>query len=59
MMERLRAAYQRMNRREQVMTLVIAAVLFLLINLFVWRLLLGNISNSRRDLAARRATRNE
>jgi hypothetical protein len=59
MMEKLRAAYQRMNRREQIMTLAIASLLFLLINLFLWRLLLGSISNSRRELAARKATRNE
>ena len=59
MMEKLRAAYLRMNRREQIMTLAISAVLFLLINLFVWRLLLGSIGNSRRELAARRATRSE
>lgn len=59
MMEKLRAAYQRMSRREQIMTLAIAGLLFVLINLFVWRLLLGSISNSRSELAARRATRNE
>jgi hypothetical protein len=59
MIENLRAAYQRMNRREQIVTLAIAGVLFVLINLFVWRMLLGSIGNSRRELAARRATRNE
>ena len=59
MIEKLRAAYLRMNRREQIMTLAIAGVLFVLINLFVWRLLLGSIGNSRRQLAARKTTRNE
>ena len=59
MMEKLRAAYLRMSRREQIMTLAIAGVLFVLINLFVWRLLLGTISNSRRELAVRRSTRAE
>jgi hypothetical protein len=59
MMEKLRAAYQRMNRREQIMTLAIAGVLFVLINLFLWRLLLGSISTSRRELAMRRAARSE
>jgi hypothetical protein len=59
MIEKLRAAYQRMNRREQIMTLAIAGVLFVLINLIVWRMLLGSISSSRRELAARRTTRNE
>ncbi len=38
MMEKLRAAYQRMNQRERIMTLAIAAVLLLLINLFIWKL---------------------
>ena len=59
MIEKLRAAYVRMNRREQIMTLTICAVLFLLINLFIWRLLLGGISNSRIELAARKSTRAE
>lgn len=59
MMEKLTAAYQRMNQRERMMTLVISAILFLLINLFVWRLLLGSISNSRRELADRQTTRAE
>lgn len=59
MIEKLRAAYQRMNRREQIMTLAIAAILFFLVNLFLWRSLLGSIGNSRRELATRTATRNE
>ena len=59
MIEKLTAAYLRMNPRERMMTMVISAILFLLINLFVWRMLLGSIGNSRRELAARRATRAE
>jgi len=59
MMEKLRVAYLRMNRREQIMALAIVGILFALSNLFVWRLILGNISNSRRELAARKATRSE
>ena len=59
MMEKLIAAYRRMSARERKMTLVIAGILFLLINLFVWRLLLGTISNSRRELATRKSTRAE
>ena len=59
MIERITAAYLKMNQRERMMTLVISAVLFLLINLFVWRMVLGSISNSRRELAARRSTRAE
>ena len=59
MMEKLKAAYQRMNQRERMMTLAIAAVLFLLINIFIWKWLFGTIGNSRRELAARKATRSE
>lgn len=59
MMEKLTAAYLRMNQRERMMTLVISAILFLLINLFLWRLVLGGISNSRRELASRKSTRAE
>jgi hypothetical protein len=59
MIEKVTGAYQRMNQREQMMTLVIAAILFLLINIFAWRWLLGGISNSRRELATRKNTRAE
>jgi len=59
MMEKLRGAYQRMNRREQIMTLAITAIVFVLMNLFVWRLLLSSISSSRRALAERKGTRSE
>jgi hypothetical protein len=59
MIQKLTAAYLRMNQRERTMTLVISAILFLLINLFLWRLVLGSIGNSRRELAARKSTRAE
>jgi len=59
MMEKLNAAYLRMNQRERVMTLAVAAILFLLINLLVWRMVLGSIGNSRRELADRKSTRAE
>jgi hypothetical protein len=59
MTEKLTAAYLRMNQRERIMTLAIAAILFLLINIFLWRMVLGSIANSRRELAARNATRAE
>jgi len=59
MTEKLTAAYLRMNQRERMMTLVIAGILFLLINIFVWRMLLGSISSSGRELAARKSTRAE
>ena len=59
MMAKLTAAYQRMSQRERIMTLVIAGILFLLINIFIWRWLLGTISGSRSQLAARKSTRAE
>lgn len=59
MIDKITAAFQRMNRREQMMTMVIAAFLFLLINIFVWRWLLGAIGNSRSELATRKSTRAE
>ena len=59
MMEKLRAAYLKMNRREQMMTLAISAILFVLINLFVWRMLLASIGSSGRERAERKRIRNE
>jgi type II secretory pathway component PulM len=59
MMEKLTAAYLRMNQRERMMTLAIAAILFLLINIFLWRMVLGSISDARRELVARKSTRAE
>ena len=59
MIEKLTAAYLKMNQRERMMTLTISAILLLLINIFIWRMLLGSISNSNRDLAAKRSTRAE
>ena len=59
MMAKLTAAYQRMSQRERIMTLVVAGILFLLINIFIWRWLLGTISGSRNQLSARKATRSE
>jgi hypothetical protein len=59
MMAKLTAAYQRMSQRERIMTLAVAGVLLLLINIFIWRWLLGTISGSRNALAARKANRLE
>jgi hypothetical protein len=57
--EKLTAAYLKMNQRERIMTLTISVILFLLINIFIWRMLLGSISNSNRELATKRSTRAE
>jgi hypothetical protein len=59
MMAKLTATYQRMSQRERIMTLVVAGILLLLINIFIWRWLLGTISGSRNALAVRKATRSE
>ncbi len=59
MIAKLIAAYQRMSQRERIMTLAVAAILFLLINIFIWKWLLGTISGSRSELAARKSTRSE
>ena len=59
MMAKLTAAYQRMSQRERIMTLAVAGILLLLINIFIWRWLLGTISGSRNELATRKATRSE
>ncbi|HET9857059.1 MAG TPA: hypothetical protein VFP99_04425 [Chthoniobacterales bacterium] len=59
MMAKLTATYQRMSQRERIMTLAVAGILFLLINIFIWRWLLGTISGSRNALAARKANRSE
>jgi len=51
------AWFQRMNQRERVLLLGIAAVIFLLLNLFVWSFLLGTLRGTRADLKARKAVR--
>jgi hypothetical protein len=59
MMAKLTAAYQRMSQRERIMTLAVAGILFLFMNIFIWSWLLGTISGSRSELATRKATRSE
>jgi len=59
MIEKLTAAFMRLSQRERLMTLVVSAILFLLVNIFIWRMVLGSISNSQRELAARKSTRAE
>jgi hypothetical protein len=59
MINKITAAYNRMSERERKMTFVISVILFLLINLFVWRLLLSAISSSQSELATRRSTRTQ
>jgi hypothetical protein len=50
---------QRMNRREQVLTGLVALVIFLLANLFLWSWLFRAIGDSRVEVAKRKQARNE
>jgi hypothetical protein len=51
------AWYQRLSQRERILSAIVAAVVFLLLNWFVWSKLLGSLDQARTDLAARRDTR--
>ena len=51
--------YQRMNPRERKLAWMVAGAVFLLINLLIWSKLMNAISNSRSELALRKATRSE
>ena len=48
---------QRMNQRERVLAAIVAGVVFLLLNLYVWGKLLGSLDQARADLEARKSTR--
>lgn len=58
-MKRLTVWFERMNRRERVLSLSIVGLIFVLLNLFIWNHLLGTISVARGELATRRASRQE
>jgi hypothetical protein len=51
------AWYQRLNKRERVLSAAVAGVIFLLLNWYIWGKLLGTIDQGRADLAARQSTR--
>jgi hypothetical protein len=51
--------YTRMSSRERTLSLVVAGVLFALINFFVWDWLIGGIRQGREDVAKREAQRQE
>jgi hypothetical protein len=51
------AWYHRLNPRERILSAIVAAVVFLLLNWIVWSKLLGSLDQARTDLAARRDTR--
>ncbi|MDP9097650.1 MAG: hypothetical protein M3N48_01460 [Verrucomicrobiota bacterium] len=49
--------YQRLSQRERILSAIVAAVVFLLLNWFVWSKLMGSLDQARTNLAARRDTR--
>ena len=53
------AWYERMNQRERVLAMIVAGILFVLLNLFVWSWLFGAISRGHAELATRKETRKQ
>jgi hypothetical protein len=51
--------YARMNRRERILSLSVASVIFALVNLFLWNWVLGAVGRANADLAQRRSLRKE
>jgi hypothetical protein len=56
---KLPAFYEKMNRRERLLSASVAGVLFLLLNLFIWSWLFGMAGRARTELAAQRAARKQ
>ena len=42
------AWYERMNRRERVLSSVVAGTIFILLNIFIWSWLLGALGREKR-----------
>jgi hypothetical protein len=53
------AWYERMNRRERILSCVVGGALFLLLNLFIWNWLFGALGRARAQLATRQTARAE
>ena len=53
------AWYERMNQRERVLAMIVAGILFALLNLFVWSWLFGAIRRGHAELATRKETRKQ
>jgi len=49
--------YQRLNRRERLLSAIVAGVVFLLLNWYIWGKLFGALDRARTDLVARQNTR--
>ncbi|MDQ2659858.1 MAG: hypothetical protein M3Y03_05510 [Verrucomicrobiota bacterium] len=56
---KLPAFVERMNRRELILTALMAGTVFLLLNFFFWSTLLGMLSRTRTQLTEREALRKE
>jgi hypothetical protein len=48
---------QRMNQRERFLAAIVAVVVFVLLNLYIWGKILGTMDTARTELAERKATR--
>ncbi|MFL6515519.1 MAG: hypothetical protein ACJ8M1_10905 [Chthoniobacterales bacterium] len=55
----LPAWFARMNRRERLLSTSVAAVVFALINLFLWNWVLGAVGHAREELVQRKSIRKE
>ena len=51
------AWFQRMNQRERVLVLIVAGIVFVVTNLFIWSTLLGAITQAGADFKERKAAR--
>jgi hypothetical protein len=49
--------YQRLNRRERLLSAIVGGVVFLLVNWWIWSKLLGSLEQAREDVAIRQETR--
>ena len=51
------AWFERMNQRERILSLAIAAVIFAVVNLYIWDSLVSSLRAARTDVAARESLR--
>ncbi len=51
--------FQRLNRRERVLSLIVAGTVFVVINLVIWSSLAGMVGRTRAELAERKTTRRQ
>ncbi len=51
--------FQRLNRRERVLSLLVAGTVFLIVNLVIWSALTGMARRARAELAERKSTRKQ